>query len=379
MENVMTIQTNRLTDTHRTPDTGKPLPLPIIDWKRIGYSAPVPITGVYDGSSAPLPKADVAVMTWTSAEWNAFDHVFLNSSSTRYPDDRDWEHAWHTYSRNVPKGMTTDNTSAPLWGLYRLVDVPTKAKKTLRVLLFKCDTHLAHPPYIQGLQQITQQILDETGCTWIWSIGTAGGSRETENLGDVVIANAGTIQLKLPQNLKSGLNNKTIKGTAFPSTKLFATVQKHLFFDMATVVTWPALESMLDQLHQKDPSSAKLTLGDLVNAPLNPANLRQSRILPMDGDPLLTTDYYYIAQGNDAAKYAVLEMDDAVIGYVAQQKERRFAFARNISDPIVAGKAKGKAIDPSIREDWSGEIYQRFGFYTSFNGALATWAALTAM
>jgi len=375
----MTIQKNRLTDTYRTKDTGRPLPLPIIDWKRIGHSAPVPITGVYDGSSAPLPKADVAVMTWTSAEWNAFDHVFLNSSATRYPDDRSWEHAWHTYSRNIPKGMVTDNTSAPLWGLYRLVDIPTKSKKTLRVLLFKCDTHLAHPPYIQGLQQITQQILDETECTWIWSIGTAGGSRLTENLGDVVIANAGTIQLKLPQNLKSGLNNKTVKGKAFPSTKLFPTVQKHFFFDMATVVTWPVLESMLEQLHQKDPSSAKLTLGDLVNPPLDPKNLRQSRILPMDGDPLLTTDYYYIAQGNDAAKYAVLEMDDAVIAYVAQQKDRSFVFSRNISDPIVASKAKGKTIDPSIREDWSGEIYQRFGFYTSYNGALATWAGITAM
>jgi len=373
------IEKNRFTDTYRPSNTGKPLPLPIVDWQRIGYTAPVPITGVYEGSDAPLPKADVVVITWTSAEWNAFDHVFINSSSTRYPDDRDWEHAWHTYSHNVPSGMTTDNTSAPLWGLYRLIDIKASRNKTVRVLLFKCDTHLAHPPYAQGLEQITGQLIDETGCSWIWSIGTAGGSRETENLGDVVITNAGHIQLKLSQNLSSGLNNKTVKGKAFPSTKLFSTVQKNLFFDMATVVTWPVLETMLQELHQKDPTSAKLTLTDLVNPPLNPHNLRQSRILPMDGDPLLTTDYYYIADGNSAAKYAVLEMDDAIIGYVAQQKGRSFAFSRNISDPIVPSKSKGKTIDPSIREDWSGEIYQRFGFYTSFNGALATWAALTAM
>jgi len=370
---------NRFTDVQRPQNTGKPLPLPIIDWKRIGYSAPVPITGEYDGSSAPLPKADVVVITWTSAEWNAFDHVFLNSSSTRYPDDRDWEQAWHTYSRNVPSGMSTDNTSAPLWGLYRLVDIKASKNKTLRVLLFKCDTHLAHPPYISGLEQITGQLIDETGCSWIWSIGTAGGSKETENLGDVVITNAGHIQLKLSENLSSGLNNKTIKGKAFPSTKLFNTVQKHLFFNMSTVVTWPVLETMLQQLQQKDSGAASLTLAELVNPPLNPENLRQSNILPKDGQPLLTTDYYYIAQGNDAAKYSVLEMDDAVIGYVAQQKGTSFCFSRNISDPIVPAKAKGKAIDPSIREDWSGEIYQRFGFYTSFNGALATWAALTAM
>ena len=371
--------TNRFSDTFRTQNTGKPLPLPIIDWERIGYTAPAVVSGEYDGSSAPLPKADVVVITWTSAEWNAFDHVFVNSGSTRYPDDRDWEHAWHTYSRNIPSGMTTDNTSAPLWGLYRVIDMKTSKKKTLRVLLFKCDTHLAHPPYASGLEQITNQLIDDTGCSWIWSIGTAGGSKESENLGDVVITNAGHIQLKLSENLSSGLNNKSVKGTAFPSTRLFSTVQKHLFFDMSTVVTWPALKSMLEQLQQKDSGAKSLTLSDLVNPPLDPKNLKQSKIVPADGKPLLTTDYYYIASGNDSAKWSVLEMDDAVIGYVAQQKKTSFCFSRNISDPIVPAKAKGKAIDDSIRGDWSGEIYQRFGFYTSFNGALATWAALTAM
>ena len=369
---------NRLTDKYRPRNTGKPLPLPIIDWKRIGHSAPVLIDGTYDGPSAPLPKADAVVITWTSAEWSAFDHVWVNSSSTRDPDDRDWEQAWHTYSRNVPSGVSSGSSYAPLWGLYRLVDIQTSKKKTLRVLLFKCDTHLAYAPYIQGLQQITAQLIDETECSWIWSIGTAGGSRESENLGDVIITNAGHIQLQLSQNLSSGLNNKTVKGKAFPSTKLFNTVQKHLFFDMASVATWPALEAMLDQLHHSEPASASLTLGDLVNPPLNPENLRQSNILPRDGEPLLTTDYYYIADGNNAVKYCVLEMDDSVIGYVAQQKGCKFAFARNISDPIVPNKVKGKTIDYDIRKDWSGAIYSSFGFYTSFNGALATWAALTA-
>ncbi|HJQ39098.1 MAG TPA: hypothetical protein VKB93_18320 [Thermoanaerobaculia bacterium] len=370
---------NRYTDTFRPSNTGRPLPLPIVDWKRVGHTAPVVVDGVYDGPDAPLPKADVVVITWTSAEWNAFDHVFVNSSSTRYPDERDWEHAWHQYSKDVPANMTTDNTSAPLWGLYRLIDVKASRGKSLRVLLFKCDTHLAHPPYIQGLEQITNQLIDETGCSWIWSIGTAGGSRETENLGDVVITNAGHIQLKLSENLSSGLNNKSVKGKAYPSTKLFNTVQKSLFFDMATVVTWPVLKSMLEQLQQTDDDADSLTLKDLVNSPLDPANLKQSKILSKDGEPLLTTDYYYIASGNDSVKWCVLEMDDAVIGYYAQQKGTKFCFSRNISDPIVPAKANGKAIDPEIRKDWSGEIYQRFGFYTSFNGALATWAALTAM
>ena len=372
------IERNRQTDTYRPPDTGKPLPLPIVDWKRIGHGPPEPITGVYDGSSAPLPKADVVVMTWTSAEWSAFDHVFVNSTSTRYPDDRDWEHAWHTYSRNAPKS-DDESKYTPLWGLYRLVEITTTRRKKLRVLLFKCDTHLAYAPWLQGLAQMTAQILDETEASWIWSIGTAGGSRESENLGDVIITNSGTFKLKAPENLKSGLNNKTFAGKGFPSTKLFSTVQKNLFFDMTSVVTWPSLETMLHDMQKKDSSANGLTVDALVNPPLDPKNLKQSRIVPKEHTPLLTTDFYYIADGTDAAKYAVLEMDDSVIAYVALQKKRQFAFARNISDPIVPSKANGKAIPYDTRKNWSGEIYQNFGLYTSFNGALATWAAVTAM
>jgi nucleoside phosphorylase len=369
---------SRYTDVYRLPDTGTPPPLPIVDWKRVKHSAPVPITGVYDGPEAPLPKCDVVVLTWTSAEWSALDHVFVNSQSTRKQSDREWEHAWHTYSRNAG-GASTDNPGAPLWGLYRLVDIATTTAKTQRVMVFKCDAHLAHPPWLDGLARMVGQILDETGASWIWSIGTAGGSRLDIRLGDVVITNAAHIQLQKPDNKASKINNDTFKGKVFPASKLFSTVQEHLFFEMTTVVTHPVLERMLSELHIKDASAASLTLDSLVNEPLSPANLRQSRVLPMDDTPLLTTDYYYIASGTDAEKWAVLEMDDAVIAWVAEQKGRHYAFARNISDPLVPSTAHGKPIDESIRGDWSGLVYNNFGFYTSFNGALATWAAITAM
>lgn len=369
---------SRYSDVYRAPDTGTPPPLPIVDWKRVGHSAPVVVTGVYDGPDAPLPKSDVVVLTWTSAEWSALDHVFVNSQSTRQLSDRAWEHAWHTYSRNA-SGAATDNPGAPLWGLYRLLDITTTTGKTLRVMVFKCDAHLAHPPWLDGLARMIGQILDETGASTIWSIGTAGGSRLDARLGDVVITNAAHIQLQKPYNTASAINNGTYTGKTFPSTKLFATVQAQLFFDMTTVVTHPMLENMLQQLHIKDAASASLTLDDLVNEPLSPSNLGQSRILPMEGTPLLTTDYYYIASGTDAAKWAVLEMDDAVIAWVAEQKGRQYAFARNISDPLVPATAKGQAIAEAIRGDWSGLVYTNFGFYSSFNGALATWAAVTAM
>ena len=43
---------------------------------------------------------------------------------------------------------------------------------------------------------------------------------------------------------------------------------------------------------------------------------------------------------------------------------------RNISDPVqnAALKAGGN--------NWGGAIYDVYGFYTSYNGALAAWAML---
>jgi hypothetical protein len=368
---------SRATDIHRLPDVGPLPPLPIVDWARIGSRAPVPLADLYDGPDAALPKADVAVLTYTDPEWSALDHVFLNSSATRPPSSREWEQAWHPYRRDAPR-TTTKIPGPPLWGLYRLVDVVTPNGKARRVILFKCDTHLAHPPYLAGLAQFVGQVLDETGAGWIWSIGTAGGSRLEACLGDVVVTNAAHITLRLSENAKSPINNRTFTGTAFPPTTRFAAVQNHLFFDIATVVTTPRLERLIDELRVKDPHAAGLTFADLVNEPLSPKNLRRSRILPMKGTPLLTTDYYYIAGGAAATKWAALEMDDAVIAWVAAQKRRSYTFARNISDTVVPSKAKGKPIADPIREDWSGQIYEHFGLYTSFNGALATWAALTA-
>ena len=114
----------------------------------------------------------------------------------------------------------TDNAVAPLWGYYVLVDVVSASGETRRVLLFKADAHLAHPPWIPGLVQMTQQVLDDSGCGWIYSVGTAGGSRDDVRLGDVSITNSGHILLQKPENagatITSGL---TVTGDVVPADR----------------------------------------------------------------------------------------------------------------------------------------------------------------
>ena len=80
---------NRHTDAQSSPPAHTLPPLPVIDWSLVGHVAPTPADVEYKGPNAPLPKADIVVITWTSAEWSALDHVFLNSSTFRYASSRD--------------------------------------------------------------------------------------------------------------------------------------------------------------------------------------------------------------------------------------------------------------------------------------------------
>ena len=70
---------------------------------------------------------------------------------------------------------------------------------------------------------------------------------------------------------------------------------------------------------------------------------------PTPGQPLLTTDYYFIASGDDAAQYAVLEMDDGVIGYVAESSREAVRVRPQHLRSDRAGHRAGRAADPGRR------------------------------
>ena len=56
-----------------------------------------------DPALAPLPRADVAVMTWTVVEWAALDHVFCDYDHQMSIDAVQkwvWREPWSDYSRN---------------------------------------------------------------------------------------------------------------------------------------------------------------------------------------------------------------------------------------------------------------------------------------
>jgi hypothetical protein len=361
-------------------------PLPAVDWKRVGQSPPQILPFDYQGPEAPLPSADVVVITWTTAEWSAFDHVFCNSGQPRTEKETAWQSDWKQYSKGAPPPPSS-GTDYHLWGYYRMVQITGAAGQALKVLLFKAQTHLAYSPYLSGLQAMTEAILADTGCRYLYSIGTAGGVGDGDLLGNTVVTNGGRLYMTNSNNASSPLNNQTFFCQQwFPSFGLMEAVEQQLLYPLSNVATWHQYDTLFAQLQQKlgeeTPPVALtgITVDDLVNRPLDPANLHDAAVANCKDKPLLTTDFYYIAQPGDAEKYCILEMDDAVLGAVAGQQGVAYAFVRNVSDPVVPSQTKGGAAIPdAVRNEWSSLIYDTFGFYTSYNGALAAWATLAAM
>jgi hypothetical protein len=367
---------SRLSDVAIPPSGGELPPLPVVDWRRVSQLAPMSLPVGYTGPDAPLPRADVVVLTWTIAEWSALDQVFVTSSSTRPRNAWDWQRSWHQYSRECP--TPSESAQSPLWAFYQLVEVPRSSGASIKAMLLKCDAHLAHPPWFAGLAEMVGLILDDVQPQMIYSIGTAGAARPETRLGDVVVTNAAHIKLTAAANYGAPVNDATFTSSqGLPSIALADSVATQLMFPMNTAVSFPALQTSLLQLHQLLPTSVDVNLEDLLTPALDPTNLAGSKPVPMPGIPLLTTDTYYIADGSGAPQWSALEMDDAVIGYVAGERKVEYAFVRNISDPVVPSvTGTGAQIVDEVRHQWASVIYEQFGLYTSFNGALTTWALI---
>ncbi len=370
----------RLLDINPLTTTVQPAPLPAIDWAVIQQEAPKPMPLGNRRHNDPLPSADIVVITWTSAEWSALDHVFLNSQTVREGNDYTWKSAWFPYTRGAGD-YVADPQSGALWGLFQLVRITDRSGRPWRVLLFKSNSHLAHAPWIEGLSKMMECILVDVKPDRVYSIGTAGGARPTQRLGDSVITSCAMLDVQRPTNTLGDGNGSLFRcQTWYPSVSLMKEVERSLLYRMDQIVTDSTLAEIFAALqakHADDSALDGVAMSDLVNYPVQPSELDAPRVLEMRDVPLLTTDYYYIAGAGGAEAHSFLEMDDAVIARGAANMGVRYAFIRNISDPVVPVRtATEQTILDSVRSDWSGFIYNRYGLQTSFNGALATWATI---
>jgi|GEM_PF-455304 len=333
--------------------------LPAINWSAIGASAPTLTT-----TPSSLPAADVVVITWAEAEWAAMQHVFVQSSqsmSYSSASTSSWS-GWVKYNKSMPSAPSSDS-DWDYWGYYRLVEVNGTS-----VLLFKSNTHLDGPGETY-LAEMIQRLISACSPKLIMSIGTAGGSRLTDHIGTINVVNAATMY-------SSGQPSSSWPTYTSTFSPVWSLVQKSGFSSLLFPIpaTSSNLQTLATQFNSNYGTSYALSTLN-VDGLCTPTTLPALNNLTPNGTPLLTASTFVTGNtSGDYANYAVIEMDDAVIAQTCQQSKVPFCAVRNVSDP-----AQNASLPASVQGNWGSAVYDVFGFYTSYNGALVAWAIIAGM
>jgi nucleoside phosphorylase len=330
--------------------------LPAINWSLVAQQAPVQLTT----PATNLPIADAVVITWTSAEWAAMEHVCCTSATAMAYGARttsSWPN-WQQYAAGMPGGAAKDWT---YWGRYRLIQVAGH-----RVLLFKSNTHLDWPGPTY-LQQLINILISHVHPGLIISIGTAGGAQPADHLGTVRAVSAATYdQAGQPRSAWP-----TYSSSWAPSSPILA---KPGFQQLLLPIpsTHSDLQALADALNKKRGTTYSLSTLDpdgLSMADAHPFVANQTAGAAIS---LLTTSTFVVGTTDGAYQaYACIEMDDAIIGQACSAAGTQFGFVRNVSDP-----AQSASLPANIQGGWGSAVYDAYGFYTSYNGALAAWGLL---
>lgn len=332
--------------------------LPVIEWSLVSQTAP----SLLDGSSSVLSQADTIVITWANAEWAAMQHVFCTSDKAMPYSDRDmssWS-GWTKYSESLPSGAPS---GWDFWGEWRLVQIAGKT-----VMLFKSNTHLDWPGQAY-LSDLIKLLISNVKPTLILSIGTAGGAEVSDHIGTVRAVSAGTLYT---QGVPSSSWPIYKNAWAAPETILNHPGFNKLLFPVPTTSTdLTSLCKQFNKYYNETYTLAELNPGDLNAGDASPKIINQT-----GGDSsLLTTSTFVVGStSGEYGGYACIEMDDAVIGQVSNSVGVAFGFVRNVSDPV-----QNASLPAHIQGSWGSTIYDSYGFYTSYNGALAAWVILSAI
>jgi hypothetical protein len=335
-----------------TPD------LPVIDWSEVGQVAPTLLSS--PGGSG-LPVADVVLITWAEAEWAAMQHVFC-ASDTAMPysarSTASWS-GWTEYSAGMP---TSTVSGWDYWGEWRLVEVAGK-----QVLLWKSNTHLDFPGQTE-LSAMMQMLITEVKPGLVLSIGTAGGAMVGDHVGTVRAVSAGTLY---EVGAAQGSWPVWANGWSAAATVLHNAGFASLLLPVPT--TESDLAGLVTQFNSYYGSS--YSIFDLDPDGLNTGDT-QPKVVDATGGgvSLLTTPTFVVGTtAGTYATYACIEMDDAVLAEVCKGAGVAFGFVRNVSDPVQSA-----TLPTDVQGSWGSAVYDAYGLYTSFNGALAAWAALVA-
>ena len=320
-------------------------------------------------SGAPLPEADYLVITWTVAEVEALADTLTPGTRRErwYNYDRDFE---TKYQPNIRKGAPSQRVKR--LGSYFLTDIGGK-----RVLCFKSELHLNQDGVRTGpgtatlpVRELFHQVIREVKPRMVITVGTAGATFPDHELGDVIITRAA--KFRLSQEFRNeSFNGKTYR-CDFP-------IPTQHFEDAHRLMARHA-----DQLREPDfgpPTKRYAFTGPLVPGPRNTPDFKvDGRDMPAF-HPILTTDFFEFGTSRNGleAAGAGVEMGDAVLGMVAEELGEQaplWLVIRNASDPQINGDLPDTPRPLNMQVHWAVWYYEAYGYWTSVNSALATWAVI---
>jgi hypothetical protein len=320
---------------------------------RAEYAEPVPMpwpTGMAPrpkaitpkpSDSAPLPKADFVVVTWTVAE-----AVMLAQLFTPDIPIEQWylyAHNWDAFEPLITgfraPSKVHDSRYYHKLGAYYMTKIGDA-----KVLCFKSNLHISTDGEKLPLLKLWTQIISEAKPKMIITGGAVGANVK---LGDVVIAESTLF------DLVGHFKTKDYAHASFPCT----TVDKKAFKKVS--------KEML-----------------LANAPrLKPLRKGKPKLFFPGGTiahpKIITTDIFAFDDTVDSFKLQgkgnMVEMDDATLGLVITQQnaDTKWVAIRNASDPQVDG-----TIPPKDRKKEAAQIYLKYGYWTTIGSVLASWAVI---
>ena len=325
--------------TEIEPDLLKhPQPIP---WPSGAEPRPQPISP-NPKSSDPLPAADFLVVTWTVAEAEAL----ADALSPGFPSSN-----WYKYDRLFGSYKKNIKPGAPALISNRLGSFFPILIGNKKVLCFKSELHLSQDGTKLPIRELWKQIIQETQSEVVVTTGTAGGVGSTITLGDVVVS--GKVRFHCDRTFKNATFNNTEYQNRAPAPASY--------FDQSVKTLIP------------------VNVNHLPPAQRSPAIFYDVSQIDEKID-VITTDFF--AYDNTTNTYqleglgAAVEMGDAVLGLVCQdlgnQAPNWYAI-RNASDPQING-----ALNLEDQRKEAAKIYEKYGYWTTIDSAITTWAVIAA-
>jgi purine-nucleoside phosphorylase len=313
-----------------------------IPWPSGQAPTPAPISPNPDPNAA-LGQYDYVVVTWTEEEGKCL----ADTLTPGHPSQTGWYDYAHNFQTEF---VPLISKGAPSLESKRLGSYFPTTIAHKRVLCFKSELHFSTDGPKMPIAKLWAQLIQETQPKLVITTGTAGGIGSAIELGDVVVAQA--VRFDCTKSFKSEPFHNSVYQCSKLKTTTFAEAQK-LF--AANVAHLPAA---------KRPPQ-------IFSAPATGVKI----------DDVVTTDFFAYDDTENTfglqSLGAAVEMGDAVLGLVIQQlgsSAPAWIAVRNASDPQM----DTTGLTPSEVRAKAGQIYEKFGYWTTIPSAITCWAVVLA-